>query len=81
MNKKKDLDIVGELDTTGLKCPDALVEIERFGETIKIGQCFKVTTTDDKESVEEFKQWAKDSNIEIIDSIKKGNMINFTFKK
>lgn len=81
MNKNNDeIEISEELDTTGLHCPEPLNELKRMGKNIKIGQCFKAIT-DDPESEEDFKEWAKKSNIEIIDSVKEGNMINFTFKK
>lgn len=81
MNKNnEEIEISEELDTTGLHCPGAINEIERVGKTIKIGQCFKVIS-DDPGSEDEFKEWAKSTNIEIIDSVKEGNVINFTFKK
>ena len=74
------IEISEELDTTGLHCPEPLNELKKFGKTVKIGQCFRAIT-DDPESEEDFKKWAKNANIEIIDSVKEGNVINFTFKK
>ncbi|TFF98647.1 MAG: SirA family protein [Promethearchaeota archaeon] len=76
----KGIDISEELDTTGLHCPEPLNELKRFGKTVEIGQCFKAIT-DDPESEDDFKQWAKNSNIEIIDSAQEGSLIYFTFKK
>lgn len=69
-----------ELDTTGLFCPEPLFELRELIETVEIGQCFKVVA-DDPAAEEDFKRWAKRTDTEIIDFVRYGKLLTFTFKK
>lgn len=81
MNEKKnENEIVKELDTTGLFCPEPLFELRELIETVEIGQCFKVVA-DDPAAEEDFKRWAKRTDTEIIDFVRYGKLLTFTFKK
>jgi TusA-related sulfurtransferase len=77
---KNELEITKELDTTGLFCPEPLLELRELSETVEIGQCFKVMA-DDPAAEEDFKRWAKRTDTEIIDFVRNGNLLTFTFRK
>ncbi|TFF85173.1 MAG: sulfurtransferase TusA family protein [Promethearchaeota archaeon] len=78
--KKSEIEITKELDTTGLFCPEPLLEVKELNDTVMIGQCFKVLA-DDPETENELKEWAKDTGTEIIDFVKNGDLLTFTFRK
>ncbi|TXT67712.1 MAG: Sulfurtransferase TusA [Promethearchaeota archaeon] len=81
LKEKKEPEIVKELDTTGLFCPEPLFQLRELSEKVEIGQCFKVVA-DDPAAEEDFKRWAKRvTDFEIIDFVKNGNLLSFTFRK
>ncbi|MHA1490031.1 MAG: sulfurtransferase TusA family protein [Promethearchaeota archaeon] len=77
---KEEFGIAEELDTTGLYCPEPLFEVRNLSEKLDIGQCFKVIA-DDPAAEEDLQRWAKRTGTEIIDFVKEGNLLTFTFKK
>ncbi len=77
---KKEFEIAEELDTTGLYCPEPLFEVRNLSEKLDIGQYFKVIA-DDPAAEEDLQRWAKRTGTEIIDFVKEGNLLTFTFKK
>ncbi len=77
---KREIEIVKELDTTGLFCPEPLFEVRELNETVDIGQCFMVLA-DDPAAEEDFKRWAKRTGNEIIEFTKNGDLLTFTFRK
>jgi tRNA 2-thiouridine synthesizing protein A len=80
MTDKKDIEIVKELDTTGLFCPEPLFEVREMSESIEIGQCFKVLA-DDPAAEEDLLRWAKRTETEILDFKKENDLLTFIFKK
>lgn len=80
MTDENDEEIVKELDTTGLYCPEPLFEARNLSEELKIGQCFKVIA-DDPAAEEDLKRWAKRTGTEVLDFTKVDNLLSFTFKK
>jgi tRNA 2-thiouridine synthesizing protein A len=80
MTDKKDIEIVKELDTTGLFCPEPLFEVREMNESIEIGQCFKVLA-DDPAAEEDLLRWAKRTETEILDFKKENDLLTFIFKK
>jgi TusA-related sulfurtransferase len=76
----EDLEVVEELDTRGLFCPEPLFEVKTLSETLDVGQCFKVTA-DDPAAEEDLTRWAKRTETEILDFVKEGNDLIFYFKK
>jgi TusA-related sulfurtransferase len=80
VEKKNEVEIAEELDTTGLFCPEPLFELREANESIEIGECIKVLA-DDPAAEEDFKRWAKRTGNEIIDYIKNGDLLTFTFRK
>ncbi|MHA1291800.1 MAG: sulfurtransferase TusA family protein [Promethearchaeota archaeon] len=79
LDKNKD-EIVKELDTTGLFCPEPLFEVRELNETIEIGQCFKVLA-DDPAAEEDLIRWAKRTETEVLDFKKHDDLLIFVFKK
>jgi tRNA 2-thiouridine synthesizing protein A len=79
-NEENLKNIVEQLDTTGLFCPEPLFEVRNFSEKLKIGQTYKVLA-DDPAAEEDLKRWAKRTNTEILDFKKEGDLITFIFKK
>jgi len=77
---KNEIEITKELDTTGLFCPEPLLELRELSEIVEIGQCFKVVA-DDPAAEEDFKRWAKRTDTEIVDFVRNGNLLTFTFRK
>ena len=69
-----------ELDTRGLFCPEPLLELREFSETLEIGQCFKVIA-DDPAADADFRKWAKKTGTEILDFKQKENDLIFYFRK
>lgn len=80
MTEKKDFDIVKELDTTGLFCPEPLFEVREMSESIEIGQCFKVLA-DDPAAEEDLLRWAKRTETEVLDFKKEDDLLTFIFRK
>jgi len=81
MSKQEEkIEVVKELDTTGLFCPEPLFEVREASETIEIGQCFKVLA-DDPAAEEDLTRWAKRTETEIVDLKKEGGLLQFTFRK
>ena len=78
--EKKDIEIVKELDTTGLFCPEPLFEVRELSETIEIGQCFKVLA-DDPAAEEDLHRWAKRTGNEVLDFRKDDDLLTFIIKK
>ena len=79
-NEENLKNIVEQLDTTGLFCPEPLFEVRNFSEKLKIGQTYKVLA-DDPAAEEDLKRWAKRTNTEILEFKKEGDLITFIFKK
>ena len=79
-NEENLKNIVEQLDTTGLFCPEPLFEVRNFSENLKIGQTYKVLA-DDPAAEEDLKRWAKRTNTEILEFRKEGDLITFIFKK
>lgn len=73
-------EIVKELDTTGLFCPEPLFEVRELSDTIEIGQCFKVLA-DDPAAEEDLKRWAKRTETEVVDFRKDDDILTFVFRK
>lgn len=80
MNEKQDIEIVKELDTTGLFCPEPLFEVRNLSETLEIGQCFKVVA-DDPAAEEDLQRWAKRTDTEILEFTNDDGILTFVFKK
>ncbi len=80
MTDKNEYEIVKELDTTGLFCPEPLFEVREMSETIEIGQCFKVLA-DDPVAEKDFHRWAKRTGTEVLDFKKDDDLLTFIFKK
>jgi TusA-related sulfurtransferase len=80
MTDKKEINIVKELDTTGLFCPEPLFEVRELSESIDIGQCFKVLA-DDPAAEEDLQRWAKRTDTEILDFKKDDDLLTFIFRK
>jgi tRNA 2-thiouridine synthesizing protein A len=80
VNIKNMNNIVEQLDTTGLFCPEPLFEVRNFSEKLKIGQTYRVLA-DDPAAEEDLKRWAKRTNTEIIEFKKEGDLITYIFKK
>ncbi|MCJ7651016.1 MAG: sulfurtransferase TusA family protein [Candidatus Lokiarchaeota archaeon] len=80
MTDKKDIDIVKELDTTGLFCPEPLFEVREMSESIEVGQCFKVLA-DDPAAEEDLQRWAKRTETEVLDFKKEDDLLTFIFRK
>ena len=80
MNDKNDIEIIEELDTTGLFCPEPLFEVRELAESIEIGQCFKVLA-DDPAADEDLHRWAKRTETEILDFKKDDDLLTFIFRK
>ncbi|MGQ4872448.1 MAG: sulfurtransferase TusA family protein [Promethearchaeota archaeon] len=80
--ENENIEIVKELDTTGLFCPEPLFEVRELSETLEIGQCFKVLA-DDPAAEEDLKRWAKRTGVEIIDFEKDEDtkLLTFVFRK
>ena len=78
--KIDDVEIVEELDTRGLYCPEPLFEARNLSETLEIGQCFKVIA-DDPAADEDLHRWAKRTDTEVVEFRKDGDDIVFVFKK
>ncbi|TXT58532.1 MAG: Sulfurtransferase TusA [Promethearchaeota archaeon] len=79
-DEKKEIDVVEELDTRGLFCPEPLFEVKTLSETLKVGQCFKVVA-DDPAAEEDFNRWAKRTETEILDFVREGDDLIFYFRK
>ncbi len=73
-------EIVEELDTRGLFCPEPLFEVRNLSETIEVGQCYKVIA-DDPAADEDLHRWAKRTNTEVVDFRKDGEDLIFIFRK
>lgn len=69
-----------EVDTRGLVCPEPLIEVKEKSENLQIGQCFKVMA-DDPGSEDDFKNWAKETNTEIIEFSRGDDDLVFYFRK
>jgi len=80
MTEKKDFDIIKELDTTGLFCPEPLFEVREMSESIEIDQCFKVLA-DDPAAEEDLLRWAKRTETEVLDFKKEDDLLTFIFRK
>jgi TusA-related sulfurtransferase len=80
MTDKKEINIIKELDTTGLFCPEPLFEVRELSESIDIGQCFKVLA-DDPAAEEDLQRWAKRTDTEILDFKKDDDLLTFIFRK
>jgi len=80
MTDKKDIDIVKELNTTGLFCPEPLFEVREMSESIEVGQCFKVLA-DDPAAEEDLQRWAKRTETEVLDFKKEDDLLTFIFRK
>lgn len=82
MGKEEDKEIEydKELDTRGLFCPEPLLEVREFSESLEIGQCFKVIANDPAAD-EDLHRWAKRTATEIVDFRKDGEDLIFYFKK
>jgi len=80
MTDKNEIEIVKELDTTGLYCPEPLFEVREMIETLEIGQCFKVIA-DDPAADEDLHRWAKRTETEILDFTKEDDLLTFIFRK
>jgi TusA-related sulfurtransferase len=78
--KQTEIEIVEELDATGMFCPEPLLEVRELSDTVKIGQCFKVLA-DDPKAEKDLKDWAEETGVEIIDFTKNGDLLTFTFRK
>ncbi len=78
--KTEEIDIVAELDTLGLFCPEPLFEVRELSEKVEIGQCFKVLA-DDPAAEEDLTRWAKRTNVDIVDLNKEGDVLSFIFRK
>ena len=77
---EKETDYDEELDTRGLFCPEPLLELREFSETLEIGQCFKVMA-DDPAADADFRKWAKKTGTEIVDFKQEKNDLVFYFRK
>ena len=80
MTEKDEFEIVEELDTTGLFCPEPLFEVREMIETLEIGQCFKVIA-DDPAAEEDLHRWAKRTETEVLDFKKDDDLLTFIFRK
>ena len=80
MTYKNEIEIVKELDTTGLFCPEPLFEVREMIETLEIGQCFKVIA-DDPAAEEDLHRWAKRTETEVLDFKKDDDLLTFIFRK
>ncbi|MHA1670961.1 MAG: sulfurtransferase TusA family protein [Promethearchaeota archaeon] len=80
MTDKNEIEVVKELDTTGLFCPEPLFEVREMIESIEIGQCFKVLA-DDPAADEDLHRWAKRTETEVLDFKKDDNLLTFIFRK
>jgi TusA-related sulfurtransferase len=80
MNEKENIEIVEELDTTGLFCPEPLFEVRNLSETVEVGQCFRVVA-DDPAAEEDLQRWAKRTETEILDFTKEDDILTFVFRK
>jgi TusA-related sulfurtransferase len=80
MTEKDEIEIVEELDTTGLFCPEPLFEVREMSETLEIGQCFKVIA-DDPAAEEDLHRWAKRTETEVLDFKKDDDLLTFIFRK
>ncbi|MCJ7651315.1 MAG: sulfurtransferase TusA family protein [Candidatus Lokiarchaeota archaeon] len=80
MTDKNEIEIVKELDTTGLYCPEPLFEVREMIETLEIGQCFKVIA-DDPAADEDLHRWAKRTETEVLDFTKEDDLLTFIFRK
>ena len=80
MTDKNDIEIVKELDTTGLVCPEPLFEVRELIESIEIGQGFKVLA-DDPAADEDLHRWAKRTETEVLDFKKEDDLLTFIFSK
>ena len=74
------IEIVEELDTRGLFCPEPLFETRNLSESLEIGQYFKVIA-DDPAADEDLHRWAKRTDTEVVDFKKEGDDLIFIFKK
>ena len=79
MNENK-IDYEEELDTRGLFCPEPLLELREFSETLEVGQCFKVMA-DDPAAEADFNKWAKRTDTEIVEFQKDEEDLIFFFRK
>jgi tRNA 2-thiouridine synthesizing protein A len=77
---EKKFDIVKDLDTTGLFCPEPLFEVRNLSEAMEVGQCFRVIA-DDPAAEEDLKRWAKRTGVEVLDFNNEGGILTFIFKK
>ncbi|MHA1150304.1 MAG: sulfurtransferase TusA family protein [Promethearchaeota archaeon] len=77
---EKEIKYDEELDTRGLFCPEPLLELREFSETIEIGHCFKVLA-DDPAADADFRKWAKKTGTEIVDFKQVDNDLIFYFRK
>ena len=80
MNEKEDIEIVEELDTTGLFCPEPLFEVRNLSESVEVGQCFRVVA-DDPAAEEDLQRWAKRTETEILDLTNEEGILTFVFRK
>ncbi|MHA1191395.1 MAG: sulfurtransferase TusA family protein [Promethearchaeota archaeon] len=80
MTNRNECEIVKELDTTGLFCPEPLFEVREMIETLEIGQCFKVLA-DDPAADEDLHRWAKRTETEVLDFKKDDDLLTFIFRK
>ncbi len=80
MTEEKNIELVEELDTTGLFCPEPLFELRELSEKVEIGQCFKVLA-DDPAAEEDFHRWAKRTGNEVLDFSKDDDLLTFIIKK
>ena len=78
--KNENIEIVEELDTRGLFCPEPLFETRNLSESLEIGQYFKVIA-DDPAADEDLHRWAKRTETEVVDFRKEGDDLIFIFKK
>ena len=78
--EKKELQYDEELDTRGLFCPEPLLEVRTFSESLDIGQTFKVLA-DDPAAEEDLTRWAKRTGTELLELVKVEDDLIFYFKK
>ncbi|MFX1277063.1 MAG: sulfurtransferase TusA family protein [Promethearchaeota archaeon] len=78
--KNNDVEIVEELDTRGLFCPEPLFETRNLSETLEAGQCFRVIA-DDPAADEDLHRWAKRTDTEVVEFRKDGDDLIFIFRK
>ena len=80
IEKNEGIDIIEELDTRGLFCPEPLFETRNLIETLEVGQYFKVIA-DDPAADEDLHRWAKRTETKVVDFRKEGDDLVFIFKK